>query len=180
MTGWGGATPLRGSSDPPRHDGVRQHPSSPGLRNNRGLELGLDPAGACAELRDDAARPTRAGALGGRSSCRIRLLTRACAFSAAPRHRRAAGLKSYGFKSYGFMASQMGNAPQTPIRGAARHLNEKSGPERSRRRRPRHATDAVSAQRGTCERQLMERMEKEGVVGPANHAGKREILLGSD
>src|SRR3712207_3780385 len=26
---------------------------------------------------------------------------------------------------------------------------------------------------------LMERMEKEGVVGPANHAGKREILLGS-
>jgi S-DNA-T family DNA segregation ATPase FtsK/SpoIIIE len=27
---------------------------------------------------------------------------------------------------------------------------------------------------------LMERMEKEGVVGPANHAGKREILLGSD
>jgi S-DNA-T family DNA segregation ATPase FtsK/SpoIIIE len=27
---------------------------------------------------------------------------------------------------------------------------------------------------------LMERMEKEGIVGPANHAGKREILLGSD
>ncbi len=27
---------------------------------------------------------------------------------------------------------------------------------------------------------LMERMEKEGVVGPANHAGKREILLGPD
>jgi len=27
---------------------------------------------------------------------------------------------------------------------------------------------------------LMERMEKEGVVGPANHAGKREILIGSD
>jgi DNA segregation ATPase FtsK/SpoIIIE, S-DNA-T family len=27
---------------------------------------------------------------------------------------------------------------------------------------------------------LMERMEKEGVVGPATHAGKREILLGSD
>ena len=25
---------------------------------------------------------------------------------------------------------------------------------------------------------LMERMEKEGVVGPANHAGKREILVG--
>jgi len=25
---------------------------------------------------------------------------------------------------------------------------------------------------------LMERMEKEGVVGPANHAGKREILIG--
>ena len=24
---------------------------------------------------------------------------------------------------------------------------------------------------------LIERMEKEGVVGPANHAGKREILL---
>ncbi|MDQ4134754.1 MAG: cell division protein FtsK, partial [Pseudomonadota bacterium] len=24
---------------------------------------------------------------------------------------------------------------------------------------------------------LMERMEKEGIVGPANHAGKREILL---
>jgi S-DNA-T family DNA segregation ATPase FtsK/SpoIIIE len=23
----------------------------------------------------------------------------------------------------------------------------------------------------------MERMEKEGIVGPANHAGKREILL---
>jgi S-DNA-T family DNA segregation ATPase FtsK/SpoIIIE len=23
----------------------------------------------------------------------------------------------------------------------------------------------------------MERMEKEGVVGPANHAGKREILI---
>jgi S-DNA-T family DNA segregation ATPase FtsK/SpoIIIE len=27
---------------------------------------------------------------------------------------------------------------------------------------------------------IMERMEKEGVVGPANHAGKREILLGTD
>jgi len=26
---------------------------------------------------------------------------------------------------------------------------------------------------------LMERMEKEGIVGPANHAGKREILIGS-
>src|SRR5215213_6710915 len=65
MTGWGGATPLRGRSEPPRHDGVRQHPSSPGLRNNRGFELGLDPAGACAEFRDDAARPTRAGALEG-------------------------------------------------------------------------------------------------------------------
>ncbi len=26
---------------------------------------------------------------------------------------------------------------------------------------------------------LMERMEKEGVVGPANHAGKREILAGA-
>jgi S-DNA-T family DNA segregation ATPase FtsK/SpoIIIE len=25
---------------------------------------------------------------------------------------------------------------------------------------------------------LVERMEKEGVVGPANHAGKREILVG--
>jgi S-DNA-T family DNA segregation ATPase FtsK/SpoIIIE len=25
---------------------------------------------------------------------------------------------------------------------------------------------------------IMERMEKEGVVGPANHAGKRDILLG--
>src|SRR5690606_24527209 len=25
---------------------------------------------------------------------------------------------------------------------------------------------------------LMERMEREGVVGPANHAGKREILAG--
>ncbi|WP_276509052.1 DNA translocase FtsK, partial [Microvirga aerophila] len=25
---------------------------------------------------------------------------------------------------------------------------------------------------------IMERMEKEGVVGPANHAGKREILIG--
>src|SRR3712207_9349049 len=24
---------------------------------------------------------------------------------------------------------------------------------------------------------LMERMEKEGIVGPANHAGKREILM---
>jgi S-DNA-T family DNA segregation ATPase FtsK/SpoIIIE len=24
----------------------------------------------------------------------------------------------------------------------------------------------------------MERMEKEGIVGPANHAGKREILRG--
>jgi S-DNA-T family DNA segregation ATPase FtsK/SpoIIIE len=24
---------------------------------------------------------------------------------------------------------------------------------------------------------IMERMEKEGIVGPANHAGKREILL---
>ena len=24
---------------------------------------------------------------------------------------------------------------------------------------------------------LMERMEKEGIVGPANHAGKREILV---
>jgi DNA segregation ATPase FtsK/SpoIIIE, S-DNA-T family len=27
---------------------------------------------------------------------------------------------------------------------------------------------------------IMERMEKEGVVGPANHAGKREILIGLD
>ncbi len=27
---------------------------------------------------------------------------------------------------------------------------------------------------------LMERMEEEGVVGPANHAGKREILIGGD
>jgi S-DNA-T family DNA segregation ATPase FtsK/SpoIIIE len=27
---------------------------------------------------------------------------------------------------------------------------------------------------------LMERMEKEGVVGPANHAGKRDILIGPD
>ncbi len=26
---------------------------------------------------------------------------------------------------------------------------------------------------------LMERMEKEGIVGPANHAGKREILIGT-
>ncbi|WP_298429118.1 DNA translocase FtsK, partial [Rhodoblastus sp.] len=25
---------------------------------------------------------------------------------------------------------------------------------------------------------LVERMEKEGVVGPANHAGKRQILAG--
>jgi S-DNA-T family DNA segregation ATPase FtsK/SpoIIIE len=25
---------------------------------------------------------------------------------------------------------------------------------------------------------LMERMEQEGIVGPANHAGKREILIG--
>ena len=25
---------------------------------------------------------------------------------------------------------------------------------------------------------LIERMEKEGLVGPANHAGKREILVG--
>ncbi|WP_425375084.1 DNA translocase FtsK, partial [Methylobacterium nonmethylotrophicum] len=24
---------------------------------------------------------------------------------------------------------------------------------------------------------LMERMEREGIVGPANHAGKREILI---
>src|SRR5690242_7935655 len=68
----------------------------------------------------------------------LRLPTRACASGPAPRHRRAAGLKSYGF-----MASQMGNSPQTPSRAAARHLNEKSGVERSRRRRPRHATDAV-------------------------------------
>jgi len=27
---------------------------------------------------------------------------------------------------------------------------------------------------------LVERMEKEGVVGPANHAGKRQILVGGD
>jgi S-DNA-T family DNA segregation ATPase FtsK/SpoIIIE len=27
---------------------------------------------------------------------------------------------------------------------------------------------------------LIEKMEKEGVVGPANHAGKREILVGAD
>jgi len=27
---------------------------------------------------------------------------------------------------------------------------------------------------------LMERMEKEGVVAPPNHAGKREILVGGD
>ena len=65
MTRWGGVPPLWGRSEPPRHDGVRQHPSSPGLRNHRGLELGLDPAGACAEFRDDAARPTRACALEG-------------------------------------------------------------------------------------------------------------------
>jgi S-DNA-T family DNA segregation ATPase FtsK/SpoIIIE len=26
---------------------------------------------------------------------------------------------------------------------------------------------------------LMKRMEKEGIVGPANHAGKREILIGT-
>jgi S-DNA-T family DNA segregation ATPase FtsK/SpoIIIE len=26
---------------------------------------------------------------------------------------------------------------------------------------------------------LMERMEREGIVGPANHAGKREILMGA-
>ncbi|HQS48902.1 MAG TPA: DNA translocase FtsK, partial [Xanthobacteraceae bacterium] len=26
---------------------------------------------------------------------------------------------------------------------------------------------------------LMERMETEGIVGPANHAGKREILTGA-
>jgi S-DNA-T family DNA segregation ATPase FtsK/SpoIIIE len=26
----------------------------------------------------------------------------------------------------------------------------------------------------------MERMEKEGVVGPANHAGKRDILIGPE
>jgi len=26
----------------------------------------------------------------------------------------------------------------------------------------------------------MERMEQEGVVGQANHAGKREILMGND
>ena len=26
----------------------------------------------------------------------------------------------------------------------------------------------------------MERMEKEGIVGQANHAGKREILVGQD
>jgi S-DNA-T family DNA segregation ATPase FtsK/SpoIIIE len=27
---------------------------------------------------------------------------------------------------------------------------------------------------------LMEKMENEGIVGPANHAGKREILVGGD
>jgi S-DNA-T family DNA segregation ATPase FtsK/SpoIIIE len=27
---------------------------------------------------------------------------------------------------------------------------------------------------------LMERMEKEGIVGQANHAGKREILVGEE
>jgi S-DNA-T family DNA segregation ATPase FtsK/SpoIIIE len=27
---------------------------------------------------------------------------------------------------------------------------------------------------------LMERMEEEGIVGPANHAGKREILIAED
>ncbi|MFC0371508.1 DNA translocase FtsK, partial [Methylobacterium isbiliense] len=27
---------------------------------------------------------------------------------------------------------------------------------------------------------LMERMEREGIVGPANHAGKREILVEAD
>ena len=27
---------------------------------------------------------------------------------------------------------------------------------------------------------LMERMEKEGIVGPANHAGKRDILVSQD
>ena len=27
---------------------------------------------------------------------------------------------------------------------------------------------------------LMEKLEDEGIVGPANHAGKREILVGED
>ena len=27
---------------------------------------------------------------------------------------------------------------------------------------------------------IIERMEKEGIVGPANHAGKRDILVGDD
>jgi S-DNA-T family DNA segregation ATPase FtsK/SpoIIIE len=27
---------------------------------------------------------------------------------------------------------------------------------------------------------LIERMEREGVVGPANHAGKRDILVGAN
>ena len=27
---------------------------------------------------------------------------------------------------------------------------------------------------------LIERMEKEGLIGAANHAGKREILVGND
>jgi S-DNA-T family DNA segregation ATPase FtsK/SpoIIIE len=27
---------------------------------------------------------------------------------------------------------------------------------------------------------LIERMEKEGIVGPPNHSGKREILIGNE
>src|SRR4051812_20124118 len=51
---------------------------------------------------------------------------------------------SGGLQELWVHVAQMGNSPQTSTRGAARHLNEKSGLEGSRRRRPRHATDAVS------------------------------------
>ena len=39
---------------------------------------------------------------------------------------------------------------------------------------------AGSASATTAPRPLIERMENEGLIGPANHAGKREILVGGD
>ena len=46
-------------------------------------------------------------------------------------------------------------------------------------RRPRPPTSSAACRSATtAPPRIMERMEKEGIVGPANHAGKREILIG--
>ena len=43
--------------------------------------------------------------------------------------------------------------------------------------RPRPATSSAGCIGYNRAASLIERMEKEGIVGPANHAGKREILV---